>query len=123
MRASSIASMATALLLGVSPRGDAAEQRYTFATLDPPGAEFTTAGAINSAGQIVGYYGAGGLRHGWLLSGSRFSTIDAPGAQFTQASGINTAGEVAGSFSSVVDPGIVGPFHGYLFSAGHVQDD
>ncbi len=49
----------------------------TFTQIDVPGASFTSPRAINSGGDIVGFYGGsrGGI-HSFLLSNGTFTTID-----------------------------------------------
>jgi uncharacterized membrane protein len=87
----------------------------TFTSIDFPGSIFTSAHAINSAGQIVGRYtDAEGTNHGWLLSGGEFTTIDFPDAAFTGATEINAAGDIVGLYKTVVS----GPFHGFLLRGG-----
>jgi uncharacterized membrane protein len=87
----------------------------TFTSIDFPGSIFSSAHAINSAGQIVGRYtDAGGTNHGWLLSGGEFTTIDFPDAVFTGAAGINSAGDIVGVYMAVVG----GPVHGFLLRGG-----
>ena len=58
----------------------------TFTTIDFPGATRTNPRWVNPAGDIVGFYNAGGTTHGFLRSeDGAFTTIDFPGAVFTQA--------------------------------------
>ena len=68
---------------------------------------------IGDSGSIVGEYTAGGILHGFLLSGGAFTTIDVPGAAFTSyASEINDASEIVGRFD------IPGTNSGFLLSGG-----
>jgi probable HAF family extracellular repeat protein len=69
-----------------------AEAEFTYTTLDVPGSAVTQANGINDAGQIVGYYDAGGTSHGFLLSGGVYTILDVPGAALTNAFGINASG-------------------------------
>jgi uncharacterized membrane protein len=55
---------------------------------------------INSRGDIVGSYVAGGVNHGYFLSHGVFTTIDPPGATSTFALGINPQGDVVGGYTA-----------------------
>ena len=80
-----------------------------FTTIDVPGASFTLPRGINSAGDIVGSYSAGGTTHGYMLDkeGS-LTTIDVPGASATEALSINPQGHIVGQYSAG------GTNHGFL---------
>ena len=80
-----------------------------------PGAPWSAAYGINTAGQIVGAYGADETtgRHGFLLGGGRFSSIDVPGATDTVARGINNHGQIVGDFA-----GADGLRHAFLLTGG-----
>ena len=89
-------------------RADAASG-YTFTTIDFPGAYFTFPKAINSSGQVAGYYTlsfafssaydiAQRNLHGFVLSNGQFTSIDVPGATWTEALAINDAGKVFGIY-------------------------
>ena len=73
---------ASSLLLGIcgqaaAPRDDNDEP--TFTTIDLPGAKFTGAFGINSAGKISGFYGdATGKTRGFLLNRGEFTSIEFP---------------------------------------------
>lgn len=73
----------------------------TFTTFDPPGSVRTIARAINSSGDIVGFFfrDSTGPPHGFLVNKSNltsFTTIDFSGATFTVATGINDSAEIVG---------------------------
>src|ERR1700674_3559593 len=68
----------------------------TYTQIDYPGASWTYAEGIDSAGDIVGYYVDTVGEHGFLLSGGGYTSIDYPGAKYTVASGINDNGQVVG---------------------------
>jgi uncharacterized membrane protein len=85
---------------------------YTFTTLDVPGAVYPWARGINNVGQIVGYYAAGGLERGFLLTGGTHTTIAFPGATPCWANGINDAGQILGYF------GNSSGHYGFLLSGG-----
>jgi probable HAF family extracellular repeat protein len=71
----------------------------TYTSFDYPGATFTQANAVNSAGEIVGYYNdTSGVSHGFLLSGGTYASIDVPGAASTTSSGINDTGDIVGGY-------------------------
>jgi hypothetical protein len=82
------------LLVGVS----AALAQMTFTTIDVPGAKITVADGINTAGDVVGYYGQSstGPVHGFLLRAGEFAFFDYPGADSTLATAINDSGLIAG---------------------------
>jgi hypothetical protein len=91
----------------------------TFTAIDVPGATFTAALDINSAGTIVGeYVSAGdGNDHGFLRNRhGNFTTIDFPGANFTHATGINSRGDIVGQYRLRGEPAMVR--HGFLLSGG-----
>ena len=76
------------------------------------------AAGVNNAGTIVGYYGAAGLRYGFVLSNGTFTSLSAPGAvpgtkPGTRAEGINDAGTVVGYY--IDSSGVV---HGFVWSNG-----
>jgi uncharacterized membrane protein len=88
----------------------------TYTTIDPSGAVFTTARAINTSGDIVGFFFDNSGEHGFLTHTSNltsFTTINFPDAVATQPGGINDAGDVVGSY---VDAS--GRVHGFLLSSG-----
>jgi hypothetical protein len=88
----------------------------TYTTIDPSGAVFTTARAINSSGDIVGFFFDNSGEHGFLTHTSNltsFTTINFPDAVATQPGGINDAGDVVGSYVNAF-----GGIHGFLLSGG-----
>jgi len=71
----------------------------TFTTIDVPGAGVTGVYGINSAGDMVGYYGANSNAphtHGFMLKDGKFTQVDYPHAYATVAYGINDAGLIVG---------------------------
>ena len=80
----------------------------TFTTIDFPGSTLTRAFSVNLQGDIVGFYIAGGVTHGFLLHQGAFTTIDPPGSTSTIAFGINPQGDIVGWY---VTSGII---HGFL---------
>ncbi len=74
------------------------QAQVTFTTIDVPGAGFTSLQGINTAADMVGYYGAtsNGPYHGFLLKGGNFTSFDYPGAGSTFASKINDSGLIVG---------------------------
>jgi uncharacterized membrane protein len=90
-----------------------------FTAIDVPGATFTAALDINSAGKIVGrYVSAGdGNTHGFLRNRrGKFTTIDFLNANFTVAAGINSRGDIVGQYRLRGEPAMVR--HGFLLSRG-----
>src|SRR5215831_8900532 len=111
---------ASSLLLGIcvqAAEGREANDEATFTVIDVPGARYTGAFGINSAGKIAGFYGdpveSGGMTHGFLLDKDGFTSIDFPGAIFTSAAAINNRGDIVGRQRSAD-----GMSHGYLLSRG-----
>lgn len=82
--------------------------------MDYPGAELTTALAINNAGTVVGEYDINLTGpHAFLYQNGSFTTIDYPGSNYTIASSINNLGIVAGYFTTTA-----GALHGFIYSNG-----
>src|SRR5438034_2620594 len=99
------------LLLGLSANSLAQSaarfNRTTFTSFDVPGADGTTAGAINPAGQIAGSYFQISTRFGDVFHVNRgylrnpdgtIVTFDVPGSTDTFVTGINSAGQIVGSY-------------------------
>ena len=66
--------------------------------IDVPGAAQTDVNGINDAGALVGSYTAGGVTHGFLLSGGSPHHARRARRTSTVAWDINDAGQVAGSY-------------------------
>ena len=85
---------------------------YTFTTFAAPGARYTAANGINTAGQVVGVFqDTQGANYGFLKDGDTYTIINVPnvpGAVFTEPRGINDNGQIVGWFS---DAGVL---HGFL---------
>ena len=73
-------------------------QEPDFTAIDVPGASFTLPRGINPEGDIVGFYGVGGVTHGFLLIEGSFTDIDVPGASATRPRGINPQGDIVGFY-------------------------
>jgi len=86
----------------------------TFTTLDFPGAVFTLAAGINSAGDIVGRYIDAAGHHGFLLSGGIFTSLNIPGAELTRPVGINDQGDIVGHYNLLGE----GKDHAFLLRDG-----
>jgi uncharacterized membrane protein len=71
-------------------------------TIDPPGATFAQANAVNVHGEIVGVFmDANMARHGFVraVSGKNpFTTIDPPKSSGTIPTSINDSGQIAGMY-------------------------
>ena len=67
--------------------------------LDVPGATATTVTAINSLGQVVGYYTASGQQHDFIYTNGVFTTNDPPGVGGTPYA-INAHDQVVGEYYS-----------------------
>lgn len=86
-----------------------------FTTIDVPGAGVTVVYGINSAGDMVGYYGATTSdphKHGFLLRDGAFTFLDYPGATSTFAYAVTDTGVVIGSAE----------FNGGLTAVGFIYD-
>ena len=70
----------------------------TFTTIDVPGSGFTNVAGINTAGDMVGYYGDSDSanKHAFLLKEGNFTYFDYQGSDATFAQGINDSGLIAG---------------------------
>ena len=108
------------LLMGLdraqaSHQGEASDDSPVFTTIDAPNAINTRGRAINSEGDIVGWFrDTSNKIHGFLrTSEGGFTIIDVPvpGAQLTQALGINESGDIVGTYTSSD-----GKRHGFLLS-------
>src|SRR5438445_13255716 len=87
-----------ALLLHAQTPPDITAQ-LTITTIDVPGAHYTGAWGINSAGDMVGNYGQDTNldSHGFLYSRRAFNYFYYPGQTVTVPLGINDSGLIAGS--------------------------
>jgi hypothetical protein len=94
-----------AVALFVATVGAGTPKEYTFRTIDIPGADATFAMGINASGDIVGFYLAAGVRHGFTLSRGVVQTVDGPDALTvgTMLFGISPSGTVTG-FSNTTEP-------------------
>jgi uncharacterized membrane protein len=91
-----LAFLLTALLLASALLAPA-QAPGTYTTIDFPGAMWTDATGIDTAGDVVGFFGdTDGHDHGFLLSGGLYTQLDCPGAAETVAMGINDVGQVVG---------------------------
>jgi probable HAF family extracellular repeat protein len=92
-----------------------ADSRLTM--IDYPGASTSQAWAINSQGDIAGYYiGADNNNHGFLLNGGHYTAINYPGAAVTLINGINPQGDVVGEFGATA----TSPHRGFQLGADGV---
>ncbi len=88
----------------------------TFTSFDPPGSTLTLPTDINTRGEIVGRYLAGGKTHGFLREADgSITTIDYPGAGFTVAGSINNSGTIVGWYTFPAAPTVR---HGFQLKAG-----
>jgi hypothetical protein len=98
-------------------------QRGAFTTIDVPGVTGPRDPIVgllgsyprhsNPQGDLVGFYTARGVIHGFLRQGGAFTTIDFPGAAATLAFDINLLGDIVGWY---IDSGFVN--HGFLLRRG-----
>ncbi|HVP55854.1 MAG TPA: hypothetical protein VMU45_12755 [Candidatus Eisenbacteria bacterium] len=75
------------------------DANLTFTTIDVPGAGVTNVLGINTAGDMVGDYGADSSSpaRGFLLRDGNFTLFDYPGGNDTVPVGINDSGVISGS--------------------------
>ncbi len=89
------------------------------AVTDPnaPGASLTAA-AINSGGDIAGFYTnpANGNTDGFLMAGHTFIDLSVPGASSTMAFGVNGDDEVVGTYTA--GSGASAATHGFTWTLG-----
>jgi YD repeat-containing protein len=92
--------------------------KYSFVTLNYPGATSTFPMAINNVGQVVGYWvNPGQATSGnFLYSEGNFSSISTPGTLSTPT-GINDNGQIVGTYYPDY-PGNQYLYHGFLYSGG-----
>jgi hypothetical protein len=113
-------SLASALLIaffGLSRSASAQGLPYTFVKLQVPGSVYTDATGVNNSGRVVGtYYGADGIRHGYVYDGTTYTTVDYPGALHTFLFGIDAAGRTVGSYSVASGNG---PWHSMIVDSGN----
>jgi len=96
-------------------RGEASDDSPVFTTIDAPNAINTRGRAINSEGDIVGWFrDTANKIHGFLRSSEGdYTVIDVPvsGAKVTEALGINDRSDIVGTYTSSD-----GKRHGFLLS-------
>ncbi len=87
---------ALGVMLGLASAGSA--QKIT--SFDPPGSTYTQAKAINSKGQIAGFYfdAAKGKYRGFVRDEDGITPFDAASSISTQALSINSKGQITGSY-------------------------
>jgi hypothetical protein len=87
--------------------------KYTFTTIDPPGAINGYAFDIGPGGEVVGNYQSADTKwHGFLLKGGEFTTIDYPRNDVTvmRPGGIAPSGDITGFYIAG------GIYHGFLLT-------
>ena len=92
-----------------------------FTTIDVPGAFYTVAWGINSAGDIVGWYGASfSESHGFIYSKGTFTALDYPGYSQNYVADINDSGLIAGGYGDAVTiNGVLYQWeHSYIYKSG-----
>ncbi len=67
--------------------------------LEAAGTSLSVATAINAAGDVVGYYDAGGQSHAFVYENGIAFTIDPPGATSASAVSVNVLGQVVGTYT------------------------
>ena len=86
-------------------------QTFKYVAINYPGALYTQANGINSAGETVGAFQTdpncspfllpvtGCATHGYKLVNGVFTEFDIPNAIATQANGVNNSGDIVGTFT------------------------
>ena len=98
---------------GIKPPADVTARFHlyngsTYTTLDPSGSTSTTVIGI-SGSNVVGYYTASGVQHGFLYNGSTYSTLDPSGSTQTTVTGVSGSNVVGSYVASGVK-------HGFLYN-------
>jgi hypothetical protein len=86
----------------------------TFAEVAVPGADVAYVNGINSRGQIVGTYTAGGVTSGFLLDRAEYIAVNIAGSTTTRATDINSQGVIVGSYDDATGS------HGFIWNDGVV---
>jgi probable HAF family extracellular repeat protein len=88
-----------ASLIHAQPDSVIPDVRFTFTTIDVPGAVYTGVWGINKAGEVVGNYGQdiNVDSHGFLYSNGTFTYFDYLGQSVTVPTSINDSGLIVGS--------------------------
>lgn len=112
---------------GPVPRGYLLEAYGGFSKIEVPGAVQTRPRSINASGEIVGWFGALGLMHGFIRDrAGEYRSFDIPGATHTHAHSINDRGDIVGVY--FIGPAVplntidafattTGASHGFLLTA------
>jgi probable HAF family extracellular repeat protein len=101
------------MLLGA--RSASADNQFTL--IDYPSGTSTQAWAINSQGDIGGYYtGIDNNSHGFLFNGGNYAEINYPGASVTLINAINPHGDIVGEFGATA----TSPHRGFMLGADGV---
>jgi chitinase len=88
--------------------------KESLTTINYPGAQATSAVAVNNAGTVVGYYDINDTGpHAFLYQNGNFTNIDYAGSNYTAATAISNFGVVAGYFSSLTTG-----LHGFTYYNG-----
>ena len=94
------------------------EDQNTYRLIHYPGSESTFPYAINTQGDVVGWYQLppSGWPQGFLFSDGVYTTVDVPGAATTYAYGINDAKHIVGFYQN----GSI--YHGFFFDGQSFTD-
>jgi hypothetical protein len=101
--------LALAFVASASAQDASQPLKLAFTTIDVPGAGYTVAWGINTAGEIVGNYGQnlGTDANGFLYSNGAFTYFDYPGATMTVPTKINDSGLIVGWTGSLQEYGFL----------------
>src|SRR2546426_589373 len=123
--------LALTLLILPVPATVKSDNEPTFTTIDFPGANISTAWAINSEGDIIGSYTYGDQHpqvgtiidqpgYGFILSPDGFTSIQLPGAFHTLPYAINDSGTIVGVYEEAFNNKPNRKVHCFQLSLGYL---
>ncbi len=110
-----LACLVTAFAASALAQDASAPLKITLTTIDVPGATVTEIDGINSAGEMVGFYGQNELSSlsAFSYGNGSFAYFDYPGQNVTVAEGINDSGLIVGLATQEAYEGA--PVYGFTY--------